>query len=240
MTICLILGFHNYKRAGIFYIMPLEGKYGMYKYFAKDILVTSKNETMDQINASEVKKAVKWIKNELPELDYKKYQNFGSPFEIGFSIQNEKYKTIFYGYLNKRSYEILLNNPIITFKKIIKGFIHFSVLNPFFVFYDYEYYKEFSSSEIGDFTFSETHSKLIPTRIIYSLLIILFSLIGFSICLKRYPKIFFLILMSIVYYYLILGWYGKTRLFVPNLIYVSIFFSLGLKYSLKKINLIKE
>ena len=240
MTICLILGFHNYKRAGIFYIMPLEGKYGMYKYFAKDILVTSKNETMDQINASEVKKAVKWIKNELPELDYKKYQNFGSPFEIGFSIQNEKYKTIFYGYLNKRSYEILLNNPIITFKKIIKGFIHFSVLNPFFVFYDYEYYKEFSSSEIGDFTFSETHSKLIPTRIIYSLLIILFSLIGFSICLKKYPKIFFLILMSIVYYYLILGWYGKTRLFVPNLIYVSIFFSLGLKYSLKKINLIKE
>ena len=240
LTICFMIGVHNYKRAGIFYIMPLEGKYGMYKYFAKDVLATSKNETINQINISEVKKAVKWIKKELPELNYNKYININTPLEIGYAIKNEKVRTKYYSYLNKRAYEILFENPIITIRKVISGFMHFSVLNPFFVFYDYEYFKNYSSSEIGDFAFSETHKKLMPTRIIYSLLIILFSLIGFFICLKRYPKIFFLILMSIVYYYLILGWYGKTRLFVPNLIYVSIFFSLGLEYSLKKLTLLKN
>jgi hypothetical protein len=117
--------------------------------------------------------------------------------------------------------------------------MHFSVLNPFFVFYDYEYYKEYSSSEIGDFAYSDEHKKLIPIRIIYTLIVIFFTIAGLFICLKKNPKIFYLILMSIFYYYIILGWYGKTRLFVPNLIYISIFFSLGVERSLRKINLIK-
>ena len=239
LTICILIGVHNYKRAGVFYVMPLEGKYGMYRYFSKDILATSQNKTIEQINKSEVKKAVEWIKHKLPELNYGKFKNSESPFEIGFLIRSEKFRVEYYGYLNKRSYEILLDNPIITIKKVIKGFMHFSVLNPFFVFYDYEYYKEYSSSEIGDFAYSDEHKKLIPIRIIYTLIVIFFTIAGLFICLKKNPKIFYLILMSIFYYYIILGWYGKTRLFVPNLIYISIFFSLGVERSLRKINLIK-
>ena len=236
---CIILGTNNYLRAGTFYIMPLEGKYGMYKYFAKDILANSENKSIDQINRIEVKRAVKWIKNELTELDYKKFSNINSPLEVGFAIKDEKLRVKYYSYLNERSYEILFNNPKITIFKITKGFLHFSILNPFFVFYDYEYYKNYSSSEIGDFVNSDQHKKLVPVRIIYSIIIYYFVILGFFICLKKNQKLFFLILTSVLYYYLILGWYGKTRLFVPNLIYLSIFFGLGLKSSLKKINLIK-
>ena len=47
---------HNYKRAGIFYVMPTEGKYVMYKYFAKDIIVNSTNKTSQEINKSESKR----------------------------------------------------------------------------------------------------------------------------------------------------------------------------------------
>jgi hypothetical protein len=61
------------------------------------------------------------------------------------------------------------------------------------------------------------------------------SLVGFILCFKKYPKITFLIILSILYYYLILGWYGKTRLFVPILIYNSIFFGNGIIYFLDKL-----
>ena len=62
LFICSILGFHNFKRAGIFYVMPTEGKYGMYKYFAKNILSKSEKISVDEINKKEVKKSLIWIK----------------------------------------------------------------------------------------------------------------------------------------------------------------------------------
>ena len=98
--------------------------------------------------------------------------------------------------------------------------------------------KNYSSKEIGDFVYSKKHKDLIPLRIIYTLTIYIISFIGLITCLKRYPKITLICLMSIFYYYLILGWYGKTRLFVPILIYNSIFFGNGIfkiTLNLKKI-----
>ena len=234
LFICLILGFHNFKRAGIFYVMPTEGKYGMYKYFAKNILSQSEKISVEEINKKEVKKSLIWIEKNMPEINYRNYIFIKSPYEIGLEIKNEKDKIKFYSYLNKRSYEILINNPILTIKEVFKGFIHFSVLNPFFVFYDYEYYKNYSSSIIGDFVYSIQHKKLIPIRIIYTSIIFLICLIGLIDCLKKNTRLSLLLISSILYYYLILGWYGKTRLFLPCLIYLSIFFGLGLNLILNK------
>ena len=136
-------------------------------------------------------------------------------------------------------YEILINNPILTIKKVISGFIHFSILNPFFVYFDYEFFKDYSSSIIGDFSFSENHKKLIPTRIIYSFFIYIICLIGLFQIYKKNSKFTLLLLFSIIYYYIILGWYGKTRLFTPNLIYLSIFFGYGLDIIFKKLRIYK-
>ena len=54
-------------------------------------------------------------------------------------------------------------------------------------------------------------------------------------CFKKNPKVTLLLLSSVLYYYVLLGWYGKTRLFVPNLIYISIFFGNGLNMIINKI-----
>lgn len=240
LFICSILGFHNFKRAGIFYVMPTEGKYGMYKYFAKNILSKSEKISVDEINKKEVKKSLIWIKKNMPEINYQDYNLINSPIEIALEIKNEKDKIKFYGYLNKRSYEILLDNPTLTLKEVFRGFIHFSVLNPFFVFYDYEYYKNYSSSIIGDFVYSKEHKKLIPIRVIYTSIIFLICFIGLIECLKKNLKLSLLLIFSIMYYYLILGWYGKTRLFVPCLIYLSVFFGLGLNFILNKFNIYKK
>ena len=72
LIICLILGFHYFKRAGVFYVMPTEAKYGVYKYFAKEILIKSNNLSITEVNKSEVKSSLIWIKNNLPQLDYNK------------------------------------------------------------------------------------------------------------------------------------------------------------------------
>ena len=240
--ICFGLGMHNYKKSGVFYVMPLEGKYGMYRYFSLGILGQVNNMSEELVIKSEKKKSYEWmVRNFSPQeknnlIDIKnKYENKGTPTGMGRNIENKITKMKYYDYLNQRSYKILLDNPVKVITKVLNGFIHFSVLNPFFVYYDYEFYKNKNSVEIGDFAFSETHKKLIPYRIFYSLLIYVVSLVGFILCFKKYPKITFLIILSILYYYLILGWYGKTRLFVPILIYNSIFFGNGIIYFLDKL-----
>ena len=133
------LGIHNLKRSEVFYIMPTEGKYSMYKYFAKGVLISSKKFTLKEANQIEVKKSLSWVKKNIPEIDYLNEVEINSPYELGLKIKNEKLRIKYYGYLNKRAYEILFDHPFDAFKKIVNGFIHFSVLNPFFVYYDYEY-----------------------------------------------------------------------------------------------------
>ncbi len=237
IIICFLLGMHNYKRAGIFYVMPTEGKYVMYKYFAKDIIVNSTNKTSQEINKSESKKAILWLEKNLPEVITERLLEEKSPYGMGTRIEKEKDRIKYYKYINERAYEIIYENPLIVFKKVINGFLHFSVLNPFFVYFDYEFYKDYSSPEIGDFSFSEKHKDLIPFRIIYSVFIYLISFVGLIVCFKKQPRITILLLLSILYYYVLLGWYGKTRLFVPTLIYMSFFFGYGVTLIL---NLIKK
>lgn len=237
IIICFLLGIHNFKRADTFYIMPTEGKYVIYKYFAKGVLAKSENKSTKEINKSESKKAILWIEKNLPEVITDDLLDQKSPYEIGLKIEKEKYRHKYYNYLNKRAYEIIYENPLIVFKKVINGFLHFSVLNPFFVYFDYEFYKNYSSPEIGDFVFSEKHKQTVPLRIIYSIFIYLISFVGLIICFKKHPKISLLLLLSIFYYYVLLGWYGKTRLFVPSLIYMSFFFGYGVSLIL---NLIKK
>ena len=235
LIICFILGMHNFKRAGVFYVMPTEGKYNMYKYFAKDVLAKKNETTTTAINKIEVKNSLIWIKNHLPKIDTKNLEEISSPYAIGTEIIDEKDRLKYYNYLNKRAYKILIKNPTITLKKVFSGVIHFSVLNPFFVYYDYEYFKDYSSSIIGDFFLSEEHQKIIPARIIYTLLIYSICFMGFFVLLKKNLKLTFLLFFSILYYYIVLGWYGKTRLFTPCLIYMSVFFGLGLENIINKI-----
>ena len=210
--------------------MPTETKYCVYKYFSKGILKKVNNLSTREVNQQEVKKSFLWIEENGINIDYLKDQKINSPYEIGLSINNEKDRIKFYSYLNKRAYKILLENPLITLIELLKGALHFSILNPFFIYYDYEYYKDYSSSIIGDFVFTDKHQELIPYRIIYSLIIYAFVFFGIITCYRKDPKLCLLLIGSILYYYIISGWYGKTRLFVPILIYLSIFFGYGVDY----------
>jgi len=240
LTICTAVGLHNLKRAGIFYIMPSEGNYSMYRYFAKDVLQDANGYTDRELDKIETNRAINWIENNLStKFKYLKDLNLKNPYAIGREIKDERTRIRYYKYLGDRAFQILLENPIITIKKLIYGVIHSSFLNPYFVYYDYEYFKNYGSHIIGDFTMSKKHQELIPTRIIYTIFIYIICLFGVIKCFKKSPKITFLLIFSILYYYVILGWYGKTRLFVPALIYMSIFFGNGLDVIINKIKVKK-
>lgn len=239
VLILSLLGFHNYLRADRFYIMPTEGSYSQYRYFTKDLLAKKTNSNISEINKSEIKKAQDWINFNLPEANnYDLEQK--TPVELARSIKEESLRIDFYDYMKKRNFEILLDYPFETLKKSIKGMIHFSVLNPYFVYYDLEYFKDYSSHIIGDFYHSEKHKELIPYRVLYSFFIFLIAIIGIFNLLKTNLKLTILCIFSILYYYILLGWYGKTRLFVPTLIYFSIFFGVGLDFLITKIKLFSQ
>jgi hypothetical protein len=114
--------------------MPTEGKYVIYKYFTKNILAESTNKTNLEINKSESKNAILWIEKNLPEVISENLKEEKAPYKIGLKIESEKNRIKYYNYLNKRAYEIIYENPLIVFKQVINGFLHFSVLNPFFLF----------------------------------------------------------------------------------------------------------
>jgi hypothetical protein len=232
--IILLLGLHNYKRSGVFYVMPTEGKYSVHRYFANDILSNSLNINSIQSEKLESELTYKWLKDNKIKLDSNlDHQKIDTSLAYRVYIKDEKERIKFYNYLNLRGYQILLEYPIQTIKNVISGYIHFSVLDPTFVYYDYEYYKD---SKKIDFVYSDVHKKWIPIRVIYTILI--YSLVCFGIYdfikKKKNKNLFFIIILSVAYYYLLLGWYGKTRLFVPILIYLSIFFGNGLVFVLDK------
>ncbi len=103
------------------------------------------------------------------------------------------------------------------------------VLNPFHIYSDLN----FSSGEI--YFETKAHKKFVPVRIAYTFLLYLIALIGLIILIKKKEyKITFLLVLSLLYFFGLVGWSGNTRYFVPNLIYILVFFSFGLNFILKK------
>ena len=146
-----------------------------------------------------------------------------------------KDKIKFFNYVNKRQYEILIENPLVFTKQIIKGIIHFSVLNPI---HNYYYNEHRGLDKKPAFIKSQTHKNWIPYRIIYTLLIYFVCFFGLIYFFKQKNyQLLLLLVLSILYYIIVLGWIGMTRLFVPNLIYLSFFFGNGL---VLLVNLLKK
>ena len=93
----------------------------------------------------------------------------------------------------------------------------------------YYYFSHRGHNKKPDFYFSQTHKKWIPYRIIYTLLIYFVCFFGLIYFFKQKKhRLLLLLIISILYYSALLVWTGMSRLFVPNLIYLSFFFGNGL------------
>ena len=72
-----------------------------------------------------------------------------------------------------------------------------------------------------------------PIKMIYSISIYLIILVGFFYSLRRLDLTFnFLLIISALYMFFMLGWVGTNRYFSTSLIYLSVYFAYGLQYFL--------
>ena len=210
LMVVLFIGFHNYKRSDNFYVQPTQAKDGFYVYLVPMILSSSK-----KISTNEVKTI---LNNDLNEWIVKNDIN----------LENESARLIYYNYLQKKSFQIIIKNPFITFKLIFKKTLHYFVLDPL---RHVHYFYKFDLRKQNSFYKTELADNMVIPRIVYSFLIYSIILIGFISVIKKKENIMFAIflLISIIYFTLVTSWIGNTRYNTPNLIFLSFFIGYGVK-----------
>lgn len=231
--IILLLTIFNYHKTKVFYFFPSEGKRDVYNYFSIDVLAEKEGLSISEVSKKEIQEIYKWLNdnnfklNDINDKGKKLDLNkFTSPLQFVEIIKYQNDRIKFYNYINNRQYKILLDNPLITIKKTITKVLHFCVLEPTHVYYNNEHR---GLGKKPTFHKSIIHKKWIPYRIGYTLLIYFICLFGLIYFFKQKNyNLLILLTLSLLYYVIILGWSGMTRLFVPNLIYLSFFFGNGL------------
>jgi hypothetical protein len=226
MIVQSFVGFNNLKREGKFYILTGDAKSAIYYNIAEPIIMEGKNLTKEEFNIKETEVAINWLQKNSIDFDKKKLKDIEKsnyPFRVARnSIINPKDKVNYDMFYAKRTTHILLDNFWVTFKLIFKNSLHTLLLNPFHIYSDHNFY----SSEY--YYFTDTHDKLVPPRIIYSIFIYLICLVGFFTLIKEKKyKLLSIIMMSMLYHYGMISWHGNTRYFVPVLIYMSFLFGYG-------------
>lgn len=213
MIVLAFIGFHNYKRAGVFYATSTQAKDGFYVYLAPEILAKKHNINSKLALKNLQNKKVSWIN------------------ENKLNIDKEIDRLRVYNYQQKEAFKIILENPLISFKVIANKTLHFFVIDPV----THVYYFHRWNSDNGDFYKSEMQKKWISSRIIYSIFIYSFCFMGvLSIYKKKeYRHILIYIFLSIIYFTAVQSWYGGTRYFAPILIYLSFLFSYGVTFLIK-------
>ena len=218
--ISLFTGYHNYVRAGVFYIIPNEVRGNIYLYLIPSIISEEKKINEDRLVLEWVKKNQININAELVNLDHTR--SIPNMLCEGLSIEKEEDRIKVCNYIRSRTKKLILDNPVSTLKHVIYKSLHFSVLNPFHIYSDHR----FVTGEM--YLKSSTHKYFIPFRIIYTFVIFFISLLGFIKLLRSKNKEhLILITLSLFYFFSVLSWHGNTRYFVPLLIYLSFFFGYG-------------
>ena len=169
--------------------------------------------------------ALEWLQTNSIKFDPKKINIEESlyPFaDYRISIVNESDKIRYDKFFARRTIELLFNNPWASFKHILNNSLHIILLNPFHIYSDHNF-------KGGEFYYTtDTHDKLVPVRVIYSILIYAISLVGFFNLIKvEEYKLLIIIMLSMLYFYGMVSWHGNTRYFVPVLIYISFLFGYG-------------
>jgi len=207
--ILLLLGLDNFKKTGIFYVMPMQTKFAHYTVLVPQIF-SEKKDVQAYIELKETEK--KWrIDNNFSEKD----------FDSVYSLRK---------FQQKKAIEIILENKIITLKIYLKKIINHLILNPFQTYYWHKYNQiEYSNEE---FHLSEESKKYFYFKVLYSLIFYIILLIGFIKIKndKKNYKFHLLLIFLVCYLIFMLGWVGNSRYFVPSLIFLSIFFGHGIDY----------
>ncbi len=231
--ILCILGLNNFGRSGKFSFLTADTKINFHLYLIEKVIMKKLNITGNEFRIREGKVMYEWIKNNNIEIDNSKleFEKNYSYFYYRDLIVHEEDKIMFDKIISSRTIKYFKKYPIDSLIFVLKSAIHTLLLNPFHIYSD----NNFRSGEI--YYTTEVHDKLVLYRVPYTFIIYLICLFGFINLLKQKNyQLLSLYLISIVYFYSLVMWHGNTRYFVPNLIYLSLFFGYGFSFLKKKID----
>ena len=112
ILIHLLVGFHNYKRSGIFYSTSTQAKDGFYIYLAPNILANKLNISSDDAFNILNKKKNEWALNN------------------NLNLETEKDRLRFYSYQKDEALKLILQNPIQSTRVILEKTMHFLIIDP--------------------------------------------------------------------------------------------------------------
>ncbi len=204
ILILSILGYNNYKRSGVFHVIPFQMKHTAWFYLSDNIVSSSKNIDISTVYQKRLNDEKKWKE------------------ENNINFESEKDRLRLYDYYQKYFFENFLQNPLTGLKIIIWKSLQTSILDPGMVY----------SSMKQDHTINrywENSFFSISERIIYSLIIYFISICGAFYFIKKKDYLLpFLFLLLGLYHLAILGWVGVSRYSVPSIVCISLFFSNGI------------
>ena len=224
----LSIGYGNYKRMGVFYIMPIQGNEAIYHYLAENILRKSEAIPSQEISKKMNNDLNNWkvengIKNITQNEDRLKIHEDNT-------LERDRLKIMKY----KKNYTLNLikDYPIITIKIMIWKGLQTLILDPVYIFH-YHFYEQ-DLKKRPQWYMEKSYSNFwMPIKMIYSISIYLIILVGFFYSLRRLDLTFnFLLIISALYMFFMLGWVGTNRYFSTSLIYLSVYFAYGLQYFL--------
>jgi len=217
VIIFIIIGLHNYKRVGEPHVYASGIRTALYIYLAPQVLAKKSDSSVVQVRKKMRKQSEMWIEKNNIDVT----QSTTAFWLVISESQEDKNK--YFDYLQKKALKIIITNPFASIQYIFKQSLHTLVLNPVYI----KYFYQFEGRD--QFYRSETHKKWIPIRIIYSVIIYLVIFCGMIYSLKHMKKeIIFLLIISVIYVIVSLGWMGIPRYFTPALIFLSIFFGNGM------------
>jgi hypothetical protein len=205
--VIVIVGFANFKRAGIFYVMPGQAKDAVHFYMLDAIL--AKQEKISTVEAAVISQ------NDL--------NNWIEKNNIDINIESDKVK--YYNFHQKYAYKTFINNPIATLQYMSYKTLQTGVLSPSYIF---DFFKYENEKKPPFYLEKSWKNKWIPINLIYSIIIYTIILIGFfKTNIKSNLDNSIILILSSLYLLAMLGWVGNSRYFCPILIYLSIFFGNG-------------
>jgi hypothetical protein len=215
ISVLLFVGYGNFKRIGVFYFQPTQSNDALQWYTSQYII--SKGMGIDLEGASlKIKNDnARWIK------------------ENNIDLKSEVDRLSFGNYQKKYAIDLILDYPVISVKYIGWKSIQTMILNPLYIFHYYYY----ETKKDKNYYLKKNYKKIWwPINILYSLFIYIFVLIGFFNSFKILNlKLNYLLVSSSLYMFLMLAWVGNSRYMVPSLIYLAVYFGIGIMFSKKKI-----
>jgi hypothetical protein len=238
-----LVGLHNQIRAGVFYIVPLQAAYAWGIYLANYVLAEVNHSSPDFERVALTRRAMMQIKAEgrvQAEADRIGEPVVGEGLDVhgemltrSENVLNEVEYYHLCRAVRAQAQRVFLAYPIATARLAIRNTIKSLNVDPLFTYRFYSSTAEGASDGVQ-------RPREGALRIAYSLLILLPVAAGWLCWREALPfRMHLFLTVAMLYFPAIAGWMGWGRYILPNLVFYSVYWSVGVTALAPRIRMVQ-